>query len=128
MPTTYNADNETCTNPNFFNMTENPSIWKNYSNAALQFLTGTVGFYSTLYYFQVFKRFVLSVPFYNSHFLLCLGCRLILEPVGSTISEESNLGPTQQLTRKFPEFRQIYLSIKKILLEVNTCLLYQPHK
>ncbi|XP_063692803.1 transmembrane channel-like protein 7 [Bolinopsis microptera] len=39
-PTLYNADNLTCTNPNFLNITDAP-IWHNYANTLLQFLTGT---------------------------------------------------------------------------------------
>lgn len=39
-PTLYNADNLTCTNPNFLNITDAP-IWHSYTNTLLQFLTGT---------------------------------------------------------------------------------------
>ena len=42
--TSYNADNLTCTNPNFLNTTDAP-IWHEYTNTLLQFLTGTVGIY-----------------------------------------------------------------------------------
>ena len=47
----YNADNLTCTNPNFFNMTNDDADtdkYADYGNKILQFLTGTV---SDLHYY-----------------------------------------------------------------------------